>query len=259
MNWDEDLALAHRLADLAAPVAMSFFRRDPRNWSKQDGSLVTEADLAVEQLIRDHIATVRRDDAVLGEEQGQTGESGRRWIVDAIDGTVDFAQGNPDWGTLIALDADGEIVVAVCDQPAHKRRYWAHRGGGAFVSDASSPNRRLRVSDARDLASARSFVPPATWVPNDDAFRLAQRVGNATAPGPHTEHPALQVASGGYEVVLFFLGGPWDLAAPALIVEEAGGRFTDARGRKDLFSGSALFSNGHLHDAVLELIAHEPQ
>jgi histidinol-phosphatase len=146
--------------------------------------------------------------------------------------------------------------VGVCDQPAHKRRYWAQRGGGAFVSDASSSHRRLRVSDGRDLATARSFVPPATWVPNEDAFRLAQRVGKATTPIPHVEHPALQVASGGYEVVLFFLGGPWDLAAPALLVEEAGGRFTDANGRNDLFSGSALFTNGHLHDAVLEVISH---
>ena len=255
MTWDADLALAHRLADLAAPVSLSFFRRDPRNWSQQDGSLVTEADLAVEALIREQIAIARPGDAVLGEEQGQTGTSARRWIVDAIDGTVDFADGNPDWGLLIALEADGQIVVALCDQPAHQRRYWARRGGGAFVTDGSSSNRRLRVSDGRDLASARSFVPPATWVPNDDALRLAERVGRATTPVPHAEHPALQVASGGYEVALFFLGGPWDLAAPALIVEEAGGRFTDAKGRYDLFSGSALFSNGHVHDAVLDLIS----
>jgi histidinol-phosphatase len=258
MTWDADLALANRLADVAAPVSLSFFRRDPRNWSKQDGSLVTEADLAVEDLIREQIAIARAGDAVLGEERGQTGTSGRRWIVDAIDGTVDFAQGNPDWSLLIALEADGELVMALCDQPAHNRRYWAQRGGGAFVSDASSSPRRLRVSGGCDLATARSFVPPATWVPNDDAFRLAERVGKATTPMPHAEHPALQVASGGYEVALFFLGGPWDLAAPALIVEEAGGRFTDARGRNDLFSGSALFSNGHVHDAVLELIAYGP-
>ena len=254
MSWDSDLALAHRLADLASSVSLSFFQRDPRNWSKQDGSLVTEADLAVEQLIREHIATARPADAVLGEEQGQTGAGERRWIVDAIDGTVDFAHGNPDWGTLIALEAGGDVVVAVCDEPARKRRYWAQRGGGAFVTNTSASNSRLRVSAARDLASARSYVPPATWVPDDDAFALSQRVGNATTPVPHTEHPALQVASGGYEIALFFLGGPWDLAAPALIVEEAGGKFTDAKGRKDLFSGSALFSNGHLHDAVLELM-----
>ena len=113
----------------------------------------------------------------------------------------------------------------------------------------------MRVSEYRDLSAARSYVPPAEWLPDGGARRVAKAVAEATTPRPHVDHPAFQVASGGYEVAVFLIAGPWDLAGPALIVEEAGGRFTDVTGRSDFFSGTAVFSNGHVHDAVLQLAA----
>jgi histidinol-phosphatase len=252
---DADLALANELADEASVVSLSFFRREFSRWSKSDGSPVTQADVAVEKDLRGRLARERPDDAVLGEEEGQTGASARRWIVDAIDGTVDFAAGGADWGTLIALESNGRIVLGVCDQPVHKRRYWAVRGKGAFRTDSSGIPKLLRVSGGSgSLSSARSYVPPAEWWPPDDrAHRVAKALAAATVPSPLTDHPALQVAAGGYELAVFLIGGPWDVAAPSVIVEEAGGRFTDLSGRPDVFSGTAIFSNGTVHDNVLRL------
>jgi histidinol-phosphatase len=252
--YDDDLTLAHRLADAAASVSLSYFRGELRRWSKADGSLATEADVAVENDLRARVRAERMDDAFLGEEGGQTGSGTRRWIVDGIDGTVEFAAGSPDWGTLIALESDGEIVVGVCDQTARRRRYWAVKGSGAFSSSASGAPRRLQVSTVRDLQLARSYVPPAQWLPDERARAAAATVASATSPAPHVDHPALQVAAAGYDLVVFLIAGPWDLAAPALIVEEAGGRFTDLAGRRNLTSGNAVFSNGVLHDAALRLV-----
>jgi histidinol-phosphatase len=213
--------------------------------------------VAVEDAIRSQLDIERPGDAVLGEERGQTGSNRRRWIIDGIDGTVDFAGGSPDWGTLIALEIDGQVVLGVCVQPAHHRRYWAVKGGGAFCSGAHSEIRRpLRVSAGRDLRNARSYLPPAQWLPDERAHAIATMLAGATSPEPHVDHPALQVAAGGYELAVFLIAGPWDLAAPALIVEEAGGRFTDLWGRYDLTSGAAVFSNRLLHEDVLKLVSH---
>jgi histidinol-phosphatase len=253
---DADLALGHRLADAARRVSLSFFRRELRRWSKADGSLATEADLGVEDELRAQLRIERPDDAVLGEERGQTGSSGRRWIIDGIDGTVDFAAGGADWGTLIGLEVDGHVVVGVCDLPVHQRRYWAVTRGGAFCLDGrSEAPRALHVSAVADLRSARSYIPPPQWVPNESARAVVDAVARATAPEPHVDHPALQVAAGGYELAVFLQGGPWDVAALAVIVEEAGGRFTDITGRYDLTAGTAIFSNGVLHGDVLQLLS----
>src|SRR5207249_5144898 len=161
---DPDLAFGHRLADAAASVSLSYFRRELKSWSKDDGSLATEADLAVEDALRARLGIERPGDAILGEERGETGSSRRRWILDGIDGTVDFAAGRSDWSTLVALEVDGRVVVSVCDQPAHQRRYCAVRGHGAFCSTAASAPLRLRVSPLRELRSARSYVPPPEWL-----------------------------------------------------------------------------------------------
>jgi len=256
VQTNDDLALAHRLADAAAVVSLSHFRQEFSRWRKSDGSLATAADLAVEDAIRKQLGIERPDDAVLGEERGETGSGGRRWIIDGIDGTIDFAAGSADWGTLIALEVDDIVVVSVCDLPVHGRRYWAKKNGGAFRSlSPPSGRQRLQVSASRDLAAARSYIPSPDFLPDDRARRIAEALAAATTPEPLSDHPALQVATGGYDLAVFLIAGPWDLAAPALIVEEAGGRFTDVVGKTDLTSGTGIFSNGQLHDAVVEVVA----
>jgi histidinol-phosphatase len=252
----DDLALAMRLADAASAISMAHFGQSPRQWAKSDGSLVTEADLAVEHALRALLAAERPNDAILGEEAGVSGSGSRRWIIDAIDGTVDFAKGSPHWCTLIALEIDETLSVAVCEQPSHRRRYWATRGGGAFrQSESDREPHRLHVSDVNTIEGARSTVSSDQWLPDDESRRAAAALRAVSRTVPVLEHPALQVASGGFEFVVFFMAGAWDVAAPALIVREAGGRFTDLDGRDSLDSGNGVFSNSQLHDAVLGLVS----
>lgn len=147
--------------------------------------------------------------------------------------------------------------MGVCDEPVHKRRYWAARGHGAFCTDALSVGapRKLRVSATANLRDAKSFVPPAMWLRTDRTRGVADIVMKATKPELHTDHPALQVAAGTTDVAFFAMAGPWDIAAPLLVVEEAGGRFTDLDGRYDWTTGTAVFSNGVVHDEFVRLVA----
>lgn len=250
---DADLDLALRLADAAREISLARFRGSFQKRLKADGSIVTEVDEAVEDEIRELLARERPGDAILGEERGASGDGDRRWIIDAIDGTVSFAAGETGWGTLIALEVAGEVVVGVCDDPPIDRRYWAVKGGGAFRTDGASRPRRLQVSGTTELKRARSFVPPPEWVRGDEAQAMAVALAAATRPTDSEDHPALQVAFGGYDVAVFFMAGPWDLAAPSIVVEEAGGRFTDLSGAVTLTAG-AVFSNGALHDATIDCL-----
>lgn len=248
-----DLALAHRLADAARSITMPRFRGTFTSRNKADGSLVTEVDEAAEDAIRAIVARERPRDAFLGEERGETGSGPRRWIVDAIDGTVSFAEGAIDWGTLIALEIDGRVAVAICEMSPIGKRYWATRGGGAYVSSSGAADVRLEVSGTAELAAARCFMPPAIWARTEAARAMSTALTAATVPHEQDEHPALEVAAGTADLCVFFMAGPWDLAAPSLVVEEAGGRFTDLAGGQTL-TGGAVFSNGRLHDEVVELL-----
>lgn len=255
-DFSADLALAHRLADTARSISMAAFRGRFKSRTKADGSLVTEVDEAVEDALRALVKAERPKDAFLGEERGQEGSGARRWIVDAIDGTLSFAEGTDGWGTLIALEADGRVVVGVCEMSPIAARYWAHAGGGAFRARAGAAPERLLVSTASALAEARSFVPPDRWLVTDAARAQAGAIEKASRRYPHSraDHPALEVAAGSSDLAVFFLAGPWDLAAPAIVVQEAGGRFTDVAGSVGLTNG-AVFSNGRLHAAALEVLA----
>jgi histidinol-phosphatase len=249
----EDLALAHRLADAARSVSMPRFRGTFKSRTKSDGSLVTEVDEAVEDAIRAIVARERSSDAFLGEERGETGSGRRRWIVDAIDGTVSFAEGGTGWGTLIALEIDGRVAVGICEMSPTGKRYWATRGGGAYVSSIDAPDSRLQVSLRAELSAARSFVPHALWVRTDAERAMSEAIAAATLRYEQDGHPALAVAAGTADLCVFFAAGPWDLAAPWLVVEEAGGRFTDIGGERTL-TGGAVFSNGLVHDAAVDLL-----
>ena len=255
-DLDEDLALAHALADEARAISLALFRGRFVSRQKADGSIVTEVDEAIEDLIRTRLESERPGDAMLGEERGQTGDGPRRWIVDAIDGTHSFATGSEEWGTLIGLEVDGEIVAGVCDMAPIDRRYWAAQGRGAFRRASGADAVRLGVSAGKSLEDARCFVPAPHWMRGEDLER-GRALGRATRPEEGDDHPALLVAAGRLEIAAFFMGGPWDIAAPAIIVREAGGEFTDLHGGRSIARGGGLFSNARLHDAALALVRRE--
>lgn len=255
MSHADDLALALRIADAADAIAMDRFRAaDLQVSTKPDATHVTDADRAVEARIRELVAEARPGDAFFGEETGTTGDGARQWIVDPIDGTAHFLRGAPVWATLIALVVDGEVVVGVCSMPALGRRWWASRGEGAWSSPGEQ---RLRVSGVEALADAAiSYNSIQGWDGAgriDDLVALQRDVWRARSYGDAWSYMLL--AEGALDVVGEFDLKPYDMAALVPIVEEAGGRFTAIDGREGPWHGSALATNGVLHEALLRRLA----
>ncbi len=240
-----DLQLALRLADAADGISLGRFRaRDLRVETKPDATPVTEADLAVEEALRAILAEERPDDAVLGEEEGATGGGARRWLIDPIDGTRNYLRGVPVWATLIALEEQGQVRLGVVSAPALHRRWWAERGAGAHVEgDQVHVSAIHRVEDAV-LSFALEHPLPS----------LAEQTWHARGYGDFWGH--MLVAEGAIDGAIDAIGvSPWDLAAVQVVVEEAGGTFTDFRGQRRIDGGSAISSNGHLHGALLGAVA----
>jgi histidinol-phosphatase len=234
---------------LADEVTLRRFRaHDLQVETKPDLTPVSEADTAAEQLIRERIIAAHPGDAVLGEEFGVEGSSNRRWIIDPIDGTKNYVRGIPVWATLLALEEDGEMRVGVCSAPALGHTWWAVRGGGAFAD--GSP---IGVSKIRDLADAQLCYSDFKWWdefglgPEFDA--LAKRVWRTRGFGDFWSH--ILVAEGAADVAAEPTVTLWDLAPLLVIVEEAGGTFTDLAGNHTADGGSAVSTNGILHDEVL--------
>lgn len=262
----DDLALALELADAADAITLTRFQAvDLHVATKPDMTPVSEADVAVEEMLRGHLATARPQDAVIGEEGGALDEAdgesrrpgSRRWIIDPIDGTKGYVRGVPVWATLLALQDGGQLTVGVVSAPALRRRWWAARGRGAYVSDVLSPDpRRIRVSGVDDLADAAlSFGDLGDWAAlgrRDALLELAGRCWRARGLGDFWSY--MLVAEGVMEIAVDPTVAIWDLAAPQIVVEEAGGRQTDLEGISRPDGGSGLATNGLLHEAALEIL-----
>ena len=249
MNPDLDLAL--ELADAADVITIHHFRSlDLVVETKPDLTPVTQADRGVEQAVAERIAAARPDHAVVGEEFGTGGAAGARarWIIDPIDGTKNYVRGIPVFATLLALEVDGEIVVGVASAPALGRRWWAARGEGAFAD-----GERIQVSAIPTLGEAQlSHSSVEGWAQAgrlSPFLELVQAVGRTRGFGDFWQH--MLVAQGSVDVAVEPEVSLWDLAALQVIVEEAGGRFTDLRGARTPAGGDVISSNGLLHDQAL--------
>ena len=258
MSLEGDLALAHELADAADAITLNRFGAlDLVVESKPDLTPVSDADRAVEQAIRTRLASSRPGDAVLGEEDGETGTGPRRWVVDPVDGTKNFIRGVPVWASLVALQVDGEVVVGVVSAPALGRRWWAARGLGAFAGGSLGQARHLHVSAVSSLADASVAYSSLTgWEEQSrlpGLLQLSREVWRTRAYGDFWSH--VLVAEGAVDASFEPEVSLWDLAPLQVVVEEAGGRFTDLAGRARADGGSAVCSNGLLHDEVLDRLA----
>ena len=255
----DDLSLALALAAEADLVSFNRYSAlDLVVTTKPDRTPVTDADQAVERLIRERIEAARPDDTILGEEYGGGREDGRQWIIDPIDGTANFMRHVPIWGTLIALAIDGVPVVGVVSSPALGKRWWAARGLGAWSETIEHEATKrdpqpLRVSGIADFDDAfLSYNSLPGWDGEgriDDVIELTRSIGRSRAIGDMWSYMLL--AEGAIDIVSEFDVKPYDLAALIPIVEEAGGRFTSVDGIDGPWGGSALATNGVLHDAVL--------
>jgi histidinol-phosphatase len=253
-----ELDLAHRLADAAAAEALPRYQQRQFTVSrKADRSEVTEADRQAEAAVAALLAQERPHHGLLGEEHGRQGDptSPWCWIVDPIDGTSNFVRGIPVWATLVALvHAEFGTVVGVVAAPVWQRRWWAARGMGAFVD-----GHPMAVSTVDTLGDAQVCV---TF--NDGWHHLGltpalvdlvQQAGRPRGFGDFWQH--MLVAEGAVDLAVDAVGvQAYDLAAVALIVEEAGGTFTDRHGQRRLDTGTAISSNGLLHHEAIERLSH---
>jgi histidinol-phosphatase len=267
---EDDLRLARRAALAGADVAMRYFAAltELRQERKVDGSVVTEADRAVEATVRDVLTAARPGDAILGEEGGEsagTSAGGRRWIVDPIDGTALFVAGDDRWLVLVALEEDGEIVTGVAVVPVQDRIFWARRGHGAWESATGDLGdaRRLAVDgrDPADLGDSRLGVLPAFDDPVTGANVVPKSPGvvaglvAVTPPRPWALHPPLLVARGELDLAVQTSGQVWDFAATSLIVAEAGGVYRGLDGRRRPGPGPSVFArDAALGEAALPLL-----
>jgi histidinol-phosphatase len=255
----DDLSLALAIAADADLVSLDRYTAlDLVITTKPDRTPVTDADQAVERLVRERIVAARPHDTILGEEYGGDRGQGRQWIIDPIDGTANFMRGVPIWGTLIALAIDGVPQVGVVSSPALGKRWWAATGHGAWMRDADEPERPLAVSGIPVLADAfLSYNSLVGWDEAgrlDDLLSLARSVDRTRAIGDMWSYMLL--AEGALDIVAEFDLKPWDLAALIPIIEEAGGRFTAVDGGRGPWGGSAVATNGVLHEQVLAQLAH---
>ncbi len=220
--------------------------------TKPDFTPVSEADQAAERLIREGLNAARPSDAVLGEEFGTQGTGSRRWIIDPIDGTKNYVRGVPVWATLLALEEDGVMRVGVCSAPALGHTWWAVRGEGAFAD--GSP---IHVSQVRAIEDAQLCYSDFKWWEEfglQDQFEaLAKRSWRTRGFGDFWSH--ILVAEGAADIAAEPIVALWDLAPLLVIVEEAGGKFTDLAGNVTADGGNALSTNGLLHDEVLAALA----
>src|SRR5438477_11671682 len=228
---------------------MHHFRRDLQIEQKPDRSYVTQADIAVETELRERIARAYPEHGVLAEElRSDTRAQETRWIIDPIDATHSYLRGIPVFATLIALERAGVMELGIMSAPAMRERWHAARGVGAW-----SGKRRLHVSRVSQLADAQIFYASRSAfkaVGKERAFdRVVDGAWRDRGFGDYWGYAL--VAEGAGEAMIEPELYSWDLAAPLIIVEEAGGRVTDLEGRRTYAGGNAVASNGLLHDAIL--------
>jgi histidinol-phosphatase len=260
--YDDDLRLAHVIADAVERVTMTrFLAEDLHVEAKPDLTLVSDADRAAEELIRSQLGRARPRDGVLGEELAPSGGGRRQWIVDPIDGTHNYVRGVPVWATLIALVDDGEAVMGLVAAPALSRRWWAAKGTGAWTGRSLPSARRMSVSAVSRLEDASiSYASVHSWAKIgrfDEFLDLTEQCWRTRAFGDFWSYMLL--AEGAVDIAAEPELGLYDMAALVPIVTEAGGVFTGLDGRLGCWSGNALATNGRLHAEVLERLGTFPE
>ena len=250
-NLQDLLEIAVDLAREAGDITLKYFQAGIDTMTKDDGTPVTQADRETEAFLRQALGKRFPQDGIHGEEYGrEVGESGRTWVIDPIDGTRSFIYGVPLYGLLMALLEENEPILGILYLPALGDLLAARRGGGAWCN-----GKQVRVSTENDLSRALLLTSEMP-APETETARclepLLGRVGLRRTWGDCFGYA--QVARGLGEVMIDPEASPWDLAAIAPILTEAGGRFSDLEGRETIWSGHGFATNGILHEPILRLL-----
>ena len=249
----KELDFALRTATQAGQAALRYFRHDTPVETKPDASPVTAADRDCERFIAAAVAEAFPRDGILGEEGAhKPTESGRRWVIDPIDGTREFIRGNPAWANFIALEEDSQVLVGVAHFPALEQTFYASLGGGAFcnqapirVSAIDTPAQAvLSVNGLNDLRRYPFAPHLLEWM---EGFWAVRSMGGCL--------DAMMLARGQADLWLESSGKPWDFAAVKVIAEEAGARFFDFQGRNTIYGGNLVLAAPGLEAEARRLLA----
>lgn len=259
-----DIELLKRLADESDAISLDrYSAQDLEIETKPDLTPVTDADRAVEKKIREILAEERVSDLVVGEEFGRPTEiekESRYWVIDPIDGTKNFLRGVPIWATLIGLvhrDLSGtdRVVAGIVSAPALFRRWYAASGFGAFTEVNGGPATQIYVSKVSSLKDASlSFSDLAGWGERKSGYlEFLEKIWRVRGIGDFWSH--MLVAEGAVDIAAEPVLALWDMAPLAVILDEAGGKFTDLEGNPGPFGANGVSSNGILHNEFLKSIS----
>ncbi len=254
--FSPELVFALDMCEQAGRIALASFIDGIETITKEDGSPVTAADKECERIIRQAITSRYPQDAILGEEEGesegatQDGKK-RKWIVDPIDGTYGYARGIPFFSTLLALEVDGQIVLGVVGAPAMGDMFWAEKGHGAFKNGM-----RIEVSDINELANSQLSFGGANRILAEGYWSGFTKLisGTSRQRGFGDYLGFAYVFEGKAEAHVEVGVKPWDLAPMKIIIEEAGGKYSDLSGGQSIYTGSCLVTNGQIHEKWLGML-----
>ena len=250
---ERELDVCRSAALQAGEIALRYREHGIAYQAKSDKSPVTAADRECEQVIALALEEAFPDDGLLGEEGAvKPSRSGRRWIIDPIDGTRDYVRGIPVWATLIGLEQDGEVVAGVAHFAGRSETYFAARGGGAFCNDIP-----IRISSINTIAEASLCL---TGINSFSKYSFSNKLLSWTQPFWSVRCfggclDAMMVARGEAEAWIEATVKPWDLAAPKIITEEAGARFFDFSGKSTISGGNAVACVPALADNILKFLS----
>ncbi len=253
MSYAKELSLALDICEKAGAIALKYWQSEDLNIDrKADNSEVTRADKECERMLREEITKIYPNDGFLGEEEGESvGKAGeRRWIIDPIDGTFNYAKGLPVFSTLLALEVSGEIVLGVVHAPAARETLWATKGQGAFKN-----GKKIHVSNCRELSEAffvagglSRFQDLGYW----PAFtELVGKTYRQKAPGDYISFA--WVFEGKADIAVEMGVKPWDLAPMKILTEESGGVYCDLNGGNSIYTGKCMITNKYLQRDVLAI------
>ncbi|MEK9727436.1 MAG: inositol monophosphatase family protein [Candidatus Margulisiibacteriota bacterium] len=242
-----------QISDVADEIALHYFNQSNLDIEIKDNMTpVSAGDLAIENEIRSLVKQQHPELSIIGEEYGETiADSNLKLIIDPIDGTKNFIRGLPFFGSLFAIEDHGEVIAGMVSAPALNGRWWASQGNGAFYNDQA-----INVSSITTLDQANGFYGSLF---GSEASSNPERVIELLSAtnrqrGFGDFYPHMLVAMGCGEYAIDFNLNVWDIAPLKIIVEEAGGKFSDTSGQSSIHSGNLVCSNGHLHETVLNYI-----
>ena len=247
------LPLLTMIADEADKIARHYFRSTQLGSNmKADSTPVSEADIAIEKMARDLIRSQDTPMDVLGEEfELENRQAEIRLIIDPIDGTKNFIEGIPFFASLLAIEKGDKIISALISSPIFQDRWTAEAGKGAFLN-----GRSIRVSTVTDLTKSQIYYGSLF---GSEASKNAKPVVELLSKSRRQRgygdfYSPMGVATGIADISFDYNLKPWDMAPIQLIVEEAGGRFTDLHGNPTIYSGHFLATNGILHEEALSYL-----